>query len=44
MSETLHRLPLGPRPGAAVLRSLGRLLRNAAGRARIPRSVRLGWA
>lgn len=44
LSETLHRLPLGPRPGGGVLRSLGRLLRDAAGRARIPRSVRLGWA
>ncbi|WP_202910733.1 transposase [Teichococcus vastitatis] len=43
LSETLHRWPLGPRPAADALRSLARLLRDAAGRARIPRSVRLGW-
>jgi transposase len=44
LSETLRRLPLGPRPGRGTLRALGRLLRDAAGRARIPRSLRLGWA
>ncbi|MXP63144.1 transposase [Roseomonas sp. M0104] len=43
LSETLARLPLGPRAAPETLRSLLRLLRDAGGRARIPRSVRLAW-
>jgi len=52
LSETLARLPIraalfataAPRSGrAAWFSSLSRLLRDAGGRARIPRAVRLGW-
>ncbi|MFC3125363.1 transposase [Pseudoroseomonas globiformis] len=44
LSETLRRHPLNHRTPAETLRTLARLARDAAGRARIPRSVRLGWA
>lgn len=43
LSETLLAWPLGPRPTRETLRALARLLRDAAGRRSIPRSVRLGW-
>ncbi|MFT8242451.1 transposase [Roseomonas sp. BN140053] len=52
LSETLARLPsavansFGPRGGRSrtgPFRSLRHLLRDAAGRARIPRAVALGW-
>jgi len=44
LSETLLRLPLGPRTPPETVRSLLHLARATAGRRRIPRSVRLSWS
>ncbi|MHA8047207.1 hypothetical protein AB3X21_11375 [Roseomonas mucosa] len=52
MSQTLARAKLPPFTGAygtvtpyrRLVRGLAALHRAAAGRARIPRSLRLGWA